>query len=331
MRYLSKAPRRSGFTLVELLVVISVIGVLTALLLPAVHAAREASRRAVCSNNLKQIGLALQGFHQAKNCFPVGTALKAYADSDPLTTLSSSDRNKVLNNGPYHPGLFAMILPYFEQENLYNKLRMDQAIDEGVNVTVGQTVISQYLCPTAEHRYGLQKAPHSNPLTDPTMQFAVSDYNGLNGANRLYSAAPGASLLQDHGGFAERKQLRMAGFRDGTSQTIDVAETVDFGRGVWIHGRPHYNQAAYAINSLNGYDNLPSKPVYPDGSSSSLAIRGPGKGTGGTWGISSAHSGGAHALFVDGSVHLLSESVSPRTLTALITRDGHEVISDSAY
>ena len=83
-----------------------------------------------------------------------------------------------------------MILPYLEQEALYQSLRMDLAIDEDVNVALGKTIISLYLCPSSNHVYGLQKAPHSQPLADPSMQFAVIDYNGLNGANRLFTAAP---------------------------------------------------------------------------------------------------------------------------------------------
>jgi prepilin-type processing-associated H-X9-DG protein len=124
--------------------------------------------------------------------------------------------------------------------------------------------------------------------------------------------------------------LRFSDFRDGTSQTIDVVETVNFGRGVWIHGRPHYNQAAYRINSLNGYNDVPNS-VYPDGSNLPVTNRGPGKGSGGTWGISSGHSGGANTLFVDGAVHFLGDSVSAQTLTALATRDGHEIIDESSY
>ena len=109
-----------------------------------------------------------------------------------------------------------------------------------------------------------KKSPHSEPLADPTMQFAVIDYNGLNGAYRLFTAAPPLTQLEGHGSFAELQQLTIADFVDGTSQTIDVVETVNFGRGVWIHGRPHYNQDAYAINSLNGYNNAPNS-VHPDG------------------------------------------------------------------
>jgi prepilin-type N-terminal cleavage/methylation domain-containing protein len=323
------SPRRllvSGFTLVELLVVIAIVGVLIALLLPAVQAARETARRVACCNNLKQIGLALQGFHEAKRHFPVGTALKGYPDGTSATAIPVG----LLNTGPYRPGVFAMILPHLEQEALYQKLRMDQAIDEGENIALGKTIISQYLCPSSDHVYGLQKAPHSKPLADSSMQFAVMDYNGLNGANRLFTAAPSAGKLQDHGGFAERQPLSIAKFVDGTSQTIDVVETVNFGRGVWIHGRPHYNQAAYGINTLNGYNNAPNS-VWPDGSNLPAANRGPGKGSAGTWGISSGHAGGANALFVDGAVHYLTDSISVETLTALTTRDGHEVIDEASY
>ena len=138
---------------------------------------------------------------------------------------------------------------------------------------------------------------------------------------------PDDSQLQDHGGFAERQQLRMANFTDGASQTIDVVETLKFGRGVWIHGRPHYNQAAVAINSLDGY-NAPNS-VSPDGSNMPVTNRGPGKGTAGTWGISSSHPGGANTLFVDCSVHFLRDALSAETLTALITRDGGDTVNET--
>jgi prepilin-type N-terminal cleavage/methylation domain-containing protein/prepilin-type processing-associated H-X9-DG protein len=316
---------RHGFTLVELLVVMAIIGVLVALLLPAVQTSRESARRISCGNNLRQIGLALNCFHEANACFPIGTALVGYPDGTSPNAIPA----RLLSTGPYRPGAFAMILPYLGQDNLYRSLRMDLAINEDANITLGQTLIPTYLCPSCTHVYGLEKAPHSLPLADPTMQFAVIDYNGMNGADPLFAGAPDAGQLQDHGGFAERRQLRIANFTDGVSQTIDVVETVNFGRGLWIHGRPHYNQAACAINSLDGYDALGS--VCPDGSNLPVTNRGPGKGIAGTWGISSYHPGGANTLFVDGSVHFLTNSLSAELLTALITRDGSEVIDGTSY
>ena len=104
-------PDQQGFTLVELLVVIAIIGTLIALVLPAVQASRELARRIACGNNLRQIGLALQCFHEANECFPVGTALKGYPDGTSPDVIPVS----LLNTGPYRPGAFAMILPYLEQ------------------------------------------------------------------------------------------------------------------------------------------------------------------------------------------------------------------------
>lgn len=312
---------RLAFTLIELLVVIAILGVLIALLLPAVQETRAAAVRAQCANNLKQIGLALHSFHEVKKRFPMGTSLKGYPDGTPPANIPAS----ALNSGPYRPGVFAALLPYLEHLQLYQQLAMDAAIDEEPNRTAGQTDVRVFQCPAAPHPYGLRKAPHSTPLADRTLELAVSDYNGLNGVARLYGAAPSSGQLQDHGGFAERIALRIVDFRDGTSQTIDVVETIDFGRGVWIHGRPHYNQAAYAINSLCGYNNA-ANSVYPDGSNLPTSNRGPGKGVAGTWGISSGHRAGANVLFVDGSVRFLTNELSPQTLTALATRDGEEII-----
>ena len=317
--------RPHGFTLVELLVVVAIIGTLIALLLPAVQSARESGRRIACGNNLRQVGLALQSFHEANGCFPIGTALVGYPDG----TAPNAIPARLLATGPYRPGAFAMILPYFDQDTLYRSLQMDLAIDANVNVAPAETIIPSYLCPSCNHVYGLEKAPHSMPLADRSMQFAVIDYNGMNGAEQLFAGAPSTSQLDDHGSFAERQRLQIANFADGASQTIHVVETVNFGRGVWIHGRPHYNQAAVAINSLNGYD--APNAVCPDGSNLPVAERGPGKGIAGTWGISSCHPGGANVLFVDGAVHFLTNSVSAETLTALITRDGGEPVSGSSF
>ena len=316
---------RKAFTLIELLVVITIIGALIALVLPAVHSARESGRRITCGNNLRQIGLALQSFHEAHECFPMGTALKGYPDG----TSPNDIPTRFLTTGPYRPGVFAAILPYLDQDGLYEKLRMDLGVDEDVNVALGKTLIATYICPSDDHVYGLEKAPHSLPLADPTMQFAVIDYSSMNGTYPLFADAPDESQLLDHGGFAERQQLRAANFTDGVSQTIHVAETLKFGRGVWIHGRPLYNQAATAINSLDAF-NAPNS-VSPDGTNMPITKRGPGNGTGGTWGISSSHPGGANVLFVDSAVHFLKDSLSAETLTALITRDGGEAVDGSAY
>ena len=98
---------------------------------------------------------------------------------------------------------------------------MDLAMDEDVNVALGKTMIPTYLCPSSEPRLRTAKKPRTPcRLADPSMQFAVIDYNGLNGAESAFHGRPQLGQLQDHGGFAERQQLRIANFVDGTSQTI---------------------------------------------------------------------------------------------------------------
>ena len=107
-------PRRCGLTLIELLVVVGVVALLIALLLPAVQRAREAGRRLTCANNLRQIGLALQNYHDAAGCLPLGR-MKSYdprfAGSDPLCTASFVDK-----------GVFIFILPFLEQAAAFNAI-----------------------------------------------------------------------------------------------------------------------------------------------------------------------------------------------------------------
>ncbi len=312
---------KRGFSIIELLVVIGIVTVLLAITLPGLSKVRETTNRLKCANNEKQIGLGMYAFQNDNKAFPIGTALVGYPSNLPEAAIPISK----LNSGPYRPGAFAMILPYIGQEELYRGLEMDGAIDQGNNKELSKTLVNLYLCPAAKHKYGVRKAPHSLPAADTTWEPAVTDYNGLNGSARLWTNAPGSGVIQNMGGFSERKALRLTDFTDAHSETIYVSETVDFGRGVWIHGRPHYNQSAYAVNSKNGYNNG-AGTVYPDGSGGS---KGPGKGSGGTWGIGSDHQGGANALCIDGSVRFLRENLGPETLTALTTRNAGDRVIDS--
>src|SRR5689334_11093541 len=194
--------RRSGFTLIELLVVIAIIAVLIALLLPAVQAAREAARRIQCTNNLKQIGLALHNYHASWNGFPVGF-LYAY-------------RGVLPNSSPsqYRWSALAQMSPYLEQAVLFNALNFDFPLAHmpttsgalfwpyfPANTTAMATRVSLFLCPS-------DGAPPPAEGSGPT-NYAFCSGTGVNGGDA--TNADGAFIL----GPSES----VANITDGTSQT----------------------------------------------------------------------------------------------------------------
>ena len=128
---------RAGFTLIELLVVIAIIAILIALLVPAVQQVREAAARMQCTNNLKQIGLALHGYHDTIEAFPPG-----YVDGDTTNTNTAAS-----DVGPGW-GWAAFILPYLEQGAVYNQINFSVTVGTGVNTQVSQQPLAIYQCPS---------------------------------------------------------------------------------------------------------------------------------------------------------------------------------------
>lgn len=264
---------RRGFTLVELLVVIAIIGVLIGLLLPAVQAAREAARRASCTNNLRQIGLGLHNYHQAMGCFPPG-GIEHRATINPKTGKPYGAAGRQL-------AWSLFLLPYVEQQPLYEEIDTGKPFDAPENAEAAKTILAFYICPSATNQRELRQGR------------GPCDYGGIYG-ERITGPnnPPKGMMLYD-------RSLTVADVTDGTSSTIVVSEDSGFRDGQWINGLNVFDQA-YAINQAPAFEND----------------------------IRSKHPGGANALFTDGSVHFLKETMDLKVLAALCTRAGGEIVSE---
>jgi prepilin-type N-terminal cleavage/methylation domain-containing protein/prepilin-type processing-associated H-X9-DG protein len=333
--------RWPGFTLVELLVVIAIIGILVALLLPAVQAAREAARRMQCGNNCKQIGLAMHNYNDVHRSLP-------FAYMIDLRTLNIQTWG-------------TRILPYLEQQSIINNWSdvvplCDQAAGLGfpatlanMNLASAKIVLPVYMCPssprTSNTYQGALPAGAGGPGIPPitlTWTAAVNDYivsTGVRGtfANIAYNGDPGGNR---HGalqpvavGVSDNRDSKLANLKDGTTHTILVGERT--GGGDVYFGRALQNIPALSgVNGggwadfLNGehwisgslYDGTPG----PDGGPCAINcsnLRGSG--------FYSFHPGGAHFVMADGSVKHLMEHVKAHTLASLITREKREVYEET--
>jgi prepilin-type N-terminal cleavage/methylation domain-containing protein/prepilin-type processing-associated H-X9-DG protein len=216
-------PARRGFTLIELLVVIAIISVLIALLLPAVQAAREAARRIQCVNNLKQIGLALHGYHDANNTFPAGGWIAVFGQ--PATNSMNM-------------GWSASVLPYLEQSAVYVGLNFSFAYNVAVNSTAAYTVLAVYLCPSEPRKTYWNQAP--GPPADPFAS-ADADYGGMYGPRALGS---GFTNNPPAGAMIFSQCIGLAQFTDGASQTIAVGEDPEAINAMWVSGHNVFDQSA---------------------------------------------------------------------------------------
>jgi prepilin-type N-terminal cleavage/methylation domain-containing protein/prepilin-type processing-associated H-X9-DG protein len=208
-----------AFTLIELLVVIAIIAVLIALLLPAVQAAREAARRTQCINNLKQIGLALYGYHDVQNTFPSGGWISLPTDP---TTINMNI------------GWSAVVLPWLEQKPLFDGLNMSFPYGNAVNSTNGYTVLSVYLCPSQP------RTTYWNQDIGDIFFYADGDYGGMYGPRAL--AFPTDTNNPPRGPMIFNQPIALGQIRDGTSQTILVGEDPDAIHAMWIDGHNIFDE-----------------------------------------------------------------------------------------
>jgi len=210
--------RGAGFTLIELLAVIAIIGLLVALLLPAIQSSREAARRTQCTNNLHQIGVALLAYHNGHSSFPRG--------GWPATSANLS--------------WSASILPHLADQSLYERLNRDAPYTDASNVATGQVQLAVFLCPTAPNDPPLKKS--ADLPASSTQTYARTNYAGVEGERGL--RAPGATNEPERGVMIFEKNISIPQITDGTSQTILVAEAPEGIQSLWISVRNIFDQSA---------------------------------------------------------------------------------------
>jgi prepilin-type N-terminal cleavage/methylation domain-containing protein len=300
---------RRAFTLVELLVVIAIIGILLALLLPAVQAAREASRRSQCSNNLKQIGLALQNYEQAHKRLPPGA--------------------RYSSGGMRRGSILLFLLPYLEETALSNAIdlngpNLDSAVASGQKVR--SQLISSFICPSDDH----EKIYSDSALHNYAASRGPTDvYNNPGCSCSLPAAWTSLSLapLDDPNNYAGPftrvgSTVKLTQITDGLSKTIFFGE-------VRPNCSDHVREGWAYTNNGNGY----CTTLIPINYDSCNAEADDNCARPCNWntevGFKSSHSGGAQFLLGDGSVHLASETIDHQTYQHLGGKSDGYVVSIS--
>jgi prepilin-type N-terminal cleavage/methylation domain-containing protein len=285
---------RGGFTLVELLVVIAIIGILVALLLPAVQSAREAARRMSCQNNLKQIGLAVHNYHDAHNSFPLGDLDGTYSRTSALIG----------------------ILPYLEQTNVYQLYDFTKPHTDPVNQQVVSQRLSVYICPT---NIFVRKVP----IAGCDSERAPGTYAVCTGSGDPYgtpqSGAPNNGAIVN----AASGPTSMPDVRDGTSNTFLAGESHWAFKDYLFTSGPCSGQVRGGFSYWSSPYPLATSfttrgvfnPQARDGDSSRLGN------------FRSNHPGGLHMVNCDGSVRFWQEHLDHLLLDSLATRNGGEVIN----
>lgn len=342
--------RRRGFTLIELLVVIAIIGVLVALLLPAVQSAREAARRAQCTNNLKQIGLALHNYEGANSSFPAGTLATGHLNNTFIANWAIS------------------ILPYMEQQGIYNAYNFNlfrintgttfdvaNSVNENpANSTVTRTLLNVYVCPTDLKTDRRQRPASGNRQASPIGDYAPGSYRGMSGATDGYNGdafhdnplftnstltsrmrgllhvVGGGANVNSNGTITGPNPLTcetVASVRDGTTNTVAVSEyhtrTQNDRRTFWA-----YAYSSYSLSSALPFSATFTPDYVKCYELSNLGFIPADQQHVCKRAFASLHSGGLNALKVDGSVTFIKNTINPATWMALATVDGDEILPE---
>lgn len=310
-----------GFTLVELLVVIAIIGILVGLLLPAVQAAREAARRIQCTNNLKQIGLALHTYESAHRRFPPGFI------SQVTGPWPGGGNNPVPEVGPGW-SLFAMILPQIEQTNLHGIVDFNLPITHPVNQAARSTNVASYRCPSDTWDDFVTVWPNTLGINDLAPCSYIGCLGGGNPAN-----APGYTAMYEqqpfNGMFHRNVAIRHADITDGTSNTIGLGERSSmFVPNGWAGVIPTA-QTVFSPRIAQSRGQVVGETARPAITMLTVHVRtgGPNSPTGSPGGFWSPHNGGCLFVLMDGSTHTIPTTVDINVFRAMAGRnDGIPVV-----
>ena len=300
-----RARSRPAFTLIELLVVIAIIAVLIGLLLPAVQKVREAAARTTCTNNLKQIGLAMQGYHGTYGYFPPGyTSAAAATDAD--------------GTGPGW-GWGAHILPYVEQDALHRQITLANDIGHASNAAARVTSVKVYLCPSDSPPAPTFNAVNASGGTICPMAFA--NYVGMGGTYEV-SEQPDSN----NGVMLRNSKFRVTDITDRTTNTLMCVERQS-------KLSPATTWVGAVTNCVNpplvaGFDDEMPQTLVLTNTSEAGENRTPNNPLGHVEDSSSRHTGGINALACDGSVRFVRDSIDPVTWERIGTRSGGEEVGD---
>lgn len=324
---------RSGFTLVELLVVIAIIGILVGLLLPAVQAAREAARRMQCSNNLKQLGLALHNYESAIKRFP------------PAGFHNINGFGAASDSTSWGPSWSVMLLPYFEQGNLHAQYNFNALRSRESELVIG-TAVPSLLCPSDS-----STIPWDNPnanLAGRIAKFARGNYAANGGAANAFSTGDyGQSMFR--GPFSMGgPSATIASIADGTSNTILLSELIIANRNTDVRGAWAYPVGSY-FSGGSRFNNPPTPQEFlrPNGNALDDTRRDRSSFCSSIWATDrnlrclapsvsnrayqtarSRHTGGVQITRGDGSVSFLTDSIDLQTWLRLLAIADGQVIGE---